>query len=82
MRMLSMFIVIIAPVLMHDSASLEGPFEDDEEANGANEDERDITRVGELTFECLRHDVDHRISDDRSTCKRVKHAHEVFETGL
>lgn len=41
-----MLTVVITPVLMHDSAGLKRPFEDDEEADGADEDERDIARVG------------------------------------
>lgn len=82
MRMFSMLIVVVAPVLVHDSAGLERPLEDHEEGYGADEDERDIVRVGDRALECLGHDVDHGISDDGSAGQGVKHAHEVLETGL
>ena len=80
MRMLGVLIVVFAPVFVRDSACLERPLEDHEEGDGADEDERDIVRVGELAFECLGQDVYHGVSDNCSAGQRVKHADKVFET--
>lgn len=57
---------IFSPMLMGDSQSFEHPFKNDEEQYRANEDEGDILLICCLTFECLRKDVDHGISDDGS----------------
>ncbi len=78
---LAMF-VLVSPMFMNNATRLENSFNNDEEGNGADKYERDISWISQFTGKCIRHYVDHGIANYGPTCKRVEHAHKYLEAGL
>ena len=74
--------VLFSPMFVDDAARFENPFNEYEKGDCTKENKGDVFWVGLVTFEGLREDVNHSVSNDSSAGKGVEHPNEYFKTAL